>query len=125
MLDVANPWPGIGWENRERPSFFERVQSADLVLALALVHHLVISNNLPLTAIAEAFASIGKTLVIEWVPKDDSQVQRMLSTRRDVFESYNEDEFRRAFGQWFHIRDVVPIVESKRKLYVLETRGPQ
>src|SRR5919109_2075597 len=68
LLDLTNPSPAIGWGNEERDSFRAR-GPADLVLALALIHHLAISNNVPLPQLAAFFAESGQWLVIEFVPK--------------------------------------------------------
>ena len=84
LFDATNPSPGIGWQNRERMSFTER-GPADTVLALALIHHLAISNNLPFSKIVNFFRDISKSLIIEFVPKSDSQVQRLLANREDIF----------------------------------------
>ena len=85
LLDLTNPSARSGWAHEERESFADR-GPADLVLALALVHHLAIAHNLPLPRIAEFFARIARALVIEFVPKADSQLQRMLATREDIFD---------------------------------------
>jgi len=120
ILDLTNPSPASGWAHRERASFQERSAGVDLVLALALVHHLAISNNLPLEKIAEFFSRLGRALVIEFIPKPDSQVQRLLRTRKDIFPHYHEDGFEKAFGQYFEILDKRPIVESHRSLYLMK-----
>lgn len=78
LLDLTNPSPGIGWDNRERLSLLERGPT-DAVLALALVHHLVISNNLPFNRIAEFFNRICTHLIIEFVPENDSWARQLLS----------------------------------------------
>ena len=82
---------------------FER-GPADAVLALALVHHLAIGNNVPLGMIAHCFARAGRHLLIEFVPKSDSQVARLLVTREDIFDEYTREEFERAFGEHFSHR---------------------
>jgi hypothetical protein len=92
------------------------------VLALALVHHLAIGNNVPLPNIAEFFARLGRHLVIEFVPKSDSQVQRMLSSRTDVFPKYTQDGFEAAVGEHFWIDRRHRIAGSERVLYVLRRR---
>ena len=97
ILDLTNPSPGLGWAARERASIFER-GPADTVLALALIHHLAISNNVPFDRLARFFASVCNSLIIEFVPKEDSQVQKLLITREDVFGNYNEEDFRNAFS---------------------------
>src|SRR5690606_16754631 len=92
VMELTNPRPDLGWAHSERQSMTAR-GPADTVLALALVHHLAISNNLPLESIAEWLARIGKHVIIEFVPKEDSQVQKLLSSREDVFTDYNEQGF--------------------------------
>lgn len=119
LLDLTNPSPAIGWANRERASFGER-GPADMVLALAVIHHLAISNNVPLPQLADFFAKTGKWLVIEFVPKQDSQVQKLLASRDDIFPSYTREGFEEAFKKRFHIREAVPVHESERVLYLME-----
>jgi hypothetical protein len=121
LLDLTNPSPGLGWANAERASLSER-GPADLVLALGLVHHLAISNNVPLPRIAEFLASLTRQLVIEWVPKEDSQVQKLLATRQDVFPNYVQADFERAFGASFVLDEVLPIQGTKRTLYRMRAR---
>lgn len=121
LLDLTNPSPSIGWGNEERDSFLGR-GPADMVLALALIHHLAISNNVPLPQLAEFFAKVGKWLVIEFVPKADSQVQKLLVSREDIFPGYTREGFEEAFGRCFRIREAVPVRESERILYLLERR---
>ena len=102
IMDLTNPSPYLGWENDERMSFMKR-GPIDLVMALALIHHLAISNNLPFDRIAQFFQKICKSLIIEFVPKTDSQVQRLLATREDIFDNYNKESFETTFGEYFEI----------------------
>ena len=118
VLDLTNPSPNIGWHNQERTSFLER-GPVDVVLALALVHHLSISNNLPFNKIADFLAKICNFLVIEFVPKSDSQVQRLLTVREDIFPNYIESIFEQEFSKLFVIQDSVAIEGSGRKLYLM------
>ncbi len=119
ILDLTNPSPAIGWDNRERESFSQR-GPADLVLALALIHHLAISNNLPLERIAESLAGWGEWLIIEFVPKSDTQVQKLLRSRADIFPTYHREGFEAAFGRFFTILESRPIQESQRFLYLMK-----
>ena len=119
VLDVSNPSPGVGWENQERMSLLER-GPADAVLALALVHHLAISQNLPLIRIAEYFAKICKSLIIEFVPKTDSQIQRLLSNREDIFPNYSKSAFEAEFSKYFGFSDSVKIRDTQRTLYLMQ-----
>ena len=119
LLDLTNPSPNIGWANNERMSFVDR-GPADAILALALIHHLVISNNVPLSRIVEFFKKNCNNLIIEFIPKTDSQIQRLLATREDIFVDYNKENFEKEFKKDFVIRNEVRINESERILYIME-----
>lgn len=121
LLDLINPSPGIGWKNEERTSLLER-GPADAVFALALIHHLAISNNLPFNKIAHLLSKICNSLFIEFVPKSDSQVQKLLSTREDIFPDYTQKNFESEFKEYFRIQKSVKIKESERILYLMEKR---
>ena len=118
-LDLTNPTPGLGWENRERMPLLER-GPADMVIALALIHHLAISNNLPFGRIADFFGTMSRSLIIEFVPKSDFQVQRLLSFRSDIFPDYTQESFEREFSRHFIIRDHMAIRDSGRILYLMQ-----
>lgn len=122
FLDLANPSPAIGWNNEERPSVLQRGPT-DTLIALALVHHLAVSNNVPFESIAESFARCCCTLIIEFVPKEDSQVQRMLVTREDIFVDYNQHRFEKAFAKHFDIIAGATIRGSGRRLYMMSKRS--
>ncbi len=121
VSDLTNPSPGIGWQNQERLNLYER-GPADMLFALAIVHHLAISNNVPLERVAEFVQLLGRWLVIEFVPKSDSQVQRLLATRQDIFIDYHQDGFEQAFANYFVLHDRQKIPESERWLYLMEKR---
>jgi len=121
LLDVTNPSPSIGWNNDERLSFKER-NTPDTIMALALIHHLAISNNLPLSKISDFFAAICHNLIIEFVPKTDSQVERLLATREDIFPDYNLEGFEKEFNEHFIIVEKKQIKGSERTLYLLKNR---
>jgi len=118
LLDLKNPSPGLGWHHHERMSFIERGPT-DTVIALALVHHLAIGNNLPLERIAEFFDRIGNSLIIEFVPKKDPQAQRLLSSREDIYTDYTQHDFERKFKEYFHIEDSIKIIGTQRILYLM------
>jgi hypothetical protein len=119
LLDLTNPSPAIGWANRERDSFGER-GPVDMALALAVIHHLAISNNVPLPQLADFFAQTAKWLVIEFVPKTDSQVQKLLASREDIFRAYTREGFEAAFKTRFQIHEAINVQESERVLYLME-----
>ena len=118
VLDLTNPSPGIGWENKERMSLKER-GPADVVLALALVHHLAISNNVHFSKIAGFLSDISHRLIVEFIPKSDSQIQRLLATRDDIFPDYTRPAFEQEFNRYFTIDDWTDIRESQRTLYLM------
>jgi SAM-dependent methyltransferase len=122
VLDLTNPSPALGWDLRERMSLADR-GPADVVLALALVHHLAIGHNLPFELIAGGFARLGRTLIVEYVPKDDPQAQRLLRSREDIFTRYDRETFEGAFRRFFRVtaRDALPA--SGRVLYTMEKQG--
>jgi hypothetical protein len=92
----------------------------DMVLALAVIHHLAISNNVPLPQLAKFFVARCKWLVIEFVPKSDSQVQKLLTSREDIFPNYTREDFEAAFSEYFTIRKSETVRDSERTLYLME-----
>jgi ribosomal protein L11 methylase PrmA len=122
VMDLANPTAGLGWAHDERLSLVER-GPADLVLALGLVHHLVLANQVPFVKVAEFLARLADTLVIEFVPRTDSQVQGMLSRMPRLDDSYSIEAFEHAFADTFDVVDIVPIAASERTLYTLRRRA--
>jgi hypothetical protein len=119
LLDLTNPSPDMGWQNQERMSILRRGPT-DTVLALALIHHLAISNNLPFERIADFFSKICHWLIIEFVPKSDSQVQRLLATREDVFPDYTQQAFENTFKKYFTIQSSMKIKDTERILYLMQ-----
>lgn len=122
VLDLTNPSGDIGWANAERDSLSKR-GPVDVILALALIHHICISNNVPLESFASFLRSLGKYTIIEFVPKEDSQVVKLLSTRKDIFPDYTIDGFEKAFIKSFEIVKKVPLEGSLRVLYLLKSRS--
>lgn len=121
LLDLTNPSPAIGWRNKERESLIDRAP-ADMVFALALIHHLTISNNIPFSDAAKFLCALGKWLIIEFIPKTDSQVQRLLQSRKDIFDTYSRENFERIFEERYTIHKKEKIQDSERYLYLMEKR---
>jgi len=120
LIDITNPSPGIGWVNLERISLCERTKP-DIIMSLALIHHLVISDNLPFEKIAEYFSGLCKILIIEFIPKTDSQIQKLLNTRKDCFDFYSQVNFEMAFSAFFSFIQKIKINDSKRTIYLMQT----
>jgi ribosomal protein L11 methylase PrmA len=121
VQDLVNPSPSQGWAQSEREGLLER-GPADVVLALALVHHLAIGNNASLRQVADLLARLGRHAVVEFVPKQDSQVRRMLSGREDIFPDYDEAGFESAMRTRFDVEERVPIPATERTLWRLSRR---
>jgi hypothetical protein len=118
LIDLTNPSPGIGWAGGERKAFADRC-SAGCVMALALIHHMAISNNVPLPDLAAMLAELAEWLIIEFVPKSDPKVQTLLATREDIFPTYTLEGFEEAFKAVYRVVRSEPIAESDRRLYLL------
>ena len=116
VLDLTNPTPSIGWNNEERMGFKSR-PLPDVVFAFALIHHLAISNNLPFYKIARFLCELSENLVIEFVPKSDTQVKKLLESRNDIFDDYNEESFVKEFESFFRIMAKEKVVDSERTLF--------
>jgi ribosomal protein L11 methylase PrmA len=121
VMDIANPSPAIGWAGRERRSLLDRA-NADAILALALVHHLALTRNVPLPMLFDLFADLAPSAIVEFVPKEDPMARRLLATRRDVFPTYDLDGFRAAASTRFEIVREAPIADSPRVLFLLRRR---
>lgn len=120
VYDIANPSPSVGFENKERVDFLTRTGPVDMVSALALMHHLRISYNIPFKKQAEFFSAWGKYLVIEYVDKKDTKVENMLLNRTDVFEDYNIIKFEEDFSNFYKIIEKKTIGKDARILYLME-----
>ena len=119
VIDLTNPSPNIGWLNEERISIINR-GPVDCVFALALIHHIAITNNVPLEQVATFFSKLCKWLLIEFIPKDDEQVRRLLSSREDIFPYYSKEIFETVFKKYFEIVDIVKIGNSNRNIYLMK-----
>lgn len=115
-IDIANPSPAIGFCNRERTRFMERAR-AECVLALALIHHLHVSANLPFNAICDLLAQLTTdTLVLEFVPQDDVMFRRLMRFRVDLYQDYTLEKCMKTFSERFELICRVPVPDSPRTL---------
>lgn len=121
VQDCTNPSAAVGWLGRERDSLFDR-GPADVVLALAIIHHLAIGRNLPFDRIADFFAETGAHIIVEFVPKEDSKVQILLASRPDIFVEYDAEHFESAMEKHFKLVEKKAIQHSKRTLYLYKKK---
>lgn len=111
-MDLANPSPGLGWSGCERLSLQER-GPVDLVFALALIHHLVLSAYVPLHRIARWFSEIANSVVVEFVPPEDPMVLQLLSNRHTGHLPYDSMVFRDAFDSFFELIDETRLTNGR------------
>jgi hypothetical protein len=122
VADVADPPPGLGWRGRERAPLETRGRP-NLVLALALVHHLAITRNIPLADLVDWFGDVGGALVVEFVTPEDAMVQRLLAPKREgLHADYRRDVFERALAERFAIARTAELCEGRRILYLAHPR---
>jgi len=117
IVDIMNPPPGLGWQNAERTPFLERIKP-DCVMALAVVHHLVISNNLNFKMLAEFFQkTTQKYALVEFVDVADSQIKDLFA-QRGIREDYTIASFEKEFSKKFKLIHKVRLMRSQRYLYL-------
>ncbi|GAC1395826.1 MAG: nodulation protein NoeA [Sediminibacterium sp.] len=118
LADIRQPTPGSGWNNEEKKPLLSRLKG-DMLLALALIHHLCITGNVPILFVAELFANLTTGYaIVEFVPKSDVKVREMLRNRKDVFGDYTEENFVRCFSNYFLLCEVHECGSSGRKLFL-------
>lgn len=121
-LNFANPTPAIGWDNTERKSFFGRA-NFDIVLALAVIHHFVITYDLTFEMIAERFSKLGKYLIIEFPLPEDEKVEIISRTKQVQFSRYNIENFKCAFEKYFNELDSKFVDTNNRIIFLYGTKG--
>ena len=120
--DLADPSPGLGWRGRERKALEGR-GPPDLTLALALVHHLAITRNVPLLEILDWLAELGTSLVVELPLPDDPMTRRLLAAKRDdLHRDYNREHFERLLGERFALERTEELPSGTRVLYFARPR---
>jgi ribosomal protein L11 methylase PrmA len=119
VIDLANPSPDQGWRSEERRSFSRRT-AFDGMIALAVEHHLAIGRNIPLDSLIEFMVGLAPHGVIEFVPKSDPQVQRLLALREDVFPDYTQTTFESLLHRMGRVVQQETITETGRTLYWYE-----
>lgn len=120
-IDIANPSSGVGWVNKERMGLIER-GPCDVAMALALIHHLIVSNGIPLKNIAKFFHQICSDLIIEYIPPSDPKFRQICQTNPRDFSFLTENLFISTFSEKFLLKIRIPIEKSLRVLYHFETK---
>ena len=116
-MNLADPSPGLGWRGLERRSLPDRGKP-DLVLALALVHHVAISANVPVKEFIDWLASLDTALVIEFPTREDPMVKKLLAPKRDgLHPDYELDFFERTLKEAFEVERSERLESGTRVLY--------
>lgn len=128
VCDVLQPAPGIGFNNTERSSLLDRLKeyTPDITLALALIHHITLSGNVPFEKSADFFASFSKYLIIEFPTRADSWVESLLARKRefiDHFDFYNEANFEIGYSNYFDLEKKETVTGTKRILYLFKNKN--
>jgi hypothetical protein len=121
VVDLADPSPAQGWRGRERRDLPGRGRP-DLVLCLALVHHLVLGANVGVADAIDWLAELGDLLVVEFVRREDPMVQRMLGRKDEPFADYDLAPFEAALGERFEVLRREPLPSARRLLYLARAR---
>ncbi|HVJ08748.1 MAG TPA: class I SAM-dependent methyltransferase [Acidisarcina sp.] len=104
-VDLSHPTPAAGWENRESASFLDRCDGHfNMVMMLAVLHHLLLRSQVPLEQIAALCSNITtRDLIVEWVPPSDAKFQELLRGRGALYAHITEATFRAAFAKYFTV----------------------
>jgi SAM-dependent methyltransferase len=123
-VNLAEPTPGMGFMGRERRSFLDRADF-DCVMALALVHHLLVTARIPLPAIREMFCQLtSRWLLVEFVPLEDPMFQQLLALRKNLYGDFTRDVFEGEMQRSFRVIRQHKLTDSERIIYVMEKRRP-
>ena len=123
VMDLVDPTPDRGWRGTERKAFTAR-RRPDLVLGLALVHHLAIGANVPLPSALDWFASLGGALVIEFVDRGDPMVKRLLANKpAGMFDAYTRPAFEDLLAARFAVQRTETLPGGTRSLYLAIPRS--
>ena len=128
VCDVLQPAPGIGFNNTERESLVHRLTEykPDVTMALALIHHITLSGNVPFEKSAAFFAKFSKNLIIEFPKREDSWVTSLLVRKREFinyFDFYNQIEFEKGYSKFFTLVKKEELAGTKRVMYLFENKN--
>ena len=122
VMDLANLSPGQGWAGQERAAF-DRRGSPDMVLSLALLHHMRVSANIPLSLFMEWLRGLDAAVIVEFVGRDDEMFRKLISAKSEDYPDYTEENFRREVDKRFTVRDRSQLKDGNREMLLLEPKG--
>lgn len=121
-MDLLNPSAGAGWGGTEWASLQNR-GPVDLVLALALIHHICLAGNISFEQFFEYLSGFAKSVIVEFVPKTDPQSQRLLRSKKDIYDLYTQEHFEKSLSAFFTVQDTATVSNTGRTLYALTRKG--
>jgi len=122
VCNIADPSPNIGWRGLERKALTGR-GNPDIILCLALIHHLVITANIPLNEFISWLAGLGSAVVIEFITKDDPMVKKLLRNKEDIYSDYEIGYFENCLSKIFYVKKCERLKGGNRILYFAEMRA--
>jgi hypothetical protein len=122
VMNLTDPSPGLGWRGLERKGWTDRGKP-ELILALALLHHVSITGNVPVRQFVDWLASLGSQVVIEFMTREDPMVKKLLAAKRVDHEDYDRGFFEQCVGEAFEIERTQELPSGTRILYSLRPRG--
>ena len=122
VMNLTDPSPGLGWRGLERKAWTERGKP-ELILALALLHHVSITGNVPVRQFVDWLASLGAQVVIEFMTREDPMVKKLLAAKRVDHDDYDRGFFERCVSEAFEIERTQELPSGTRVLYSLRPRA--
>jgi len=125
VTNLARPTPAMGWRNAERSSFLDRALGKfDGILMLALIHHLLVTERIPLEEIVRlAYELTRQVVVIEWVEPQDAMFRRLTRGRESLHASLNAEVFEGVCKKYFEIVRSAPLPGTARRMDCLKKKN--
>ena len=125
VADIARPSPALGWRNGEQASLLSRLNGRfDLVLMLAVLHHLLVTERIPLHEVLDLAADLTTDLVVlEYVGPSDVMFRKLVRGRDDLYSHVSIEWFEEACRRRFEIVSQQGLGVSDRRLYKLRKRA--
>ena len=122
VVDIARPSPAIGWQNSECLSFLDRIKGkVDMVLMLAVIHHLLVTERVPLDEIVKLCSEMTTdTAIIEFVAPEDKMFEKIARGNQQLYTHINKDLFQIICQKYFKVMNVERLADSNRWLYLLK-----
>jgi hypothetical protein len=118
VMNLANISPAQGWAGKERMAFDQRGKP-DMVLCLALIHHMRVSANIPNEAFLGWLRGLDAEVVLEFVNREDEMFEKLLANRKEIYDDYSRDRFLAQAGKFFTIRERLELKGGKREMFAL------